>query len=162
ELLRDVFGSLIEGKSAPPEARLRGAALHLGQLLQLPLEARTQPIRVRPGELHEGTADPLLLVQNGYEQVLRQDLRVALTNGEPEGGLQGFLALGGEAVDLHDEKSLLNVPTNLSRAPHQSTPARSPSPPERLPLERLPPVEPTRARRPQSGVASRSRPRSPP
>ena len=53
----------------------------------------------------DGVDDPLLLVEQGEQQVLRRRFRVAAVGGEPDRLLQGLLGLDGEAVELHGRVS---------------------------------------------------------
>jgi hypothetical protein len=104
-MLRDVLRRLIEGQGASTEARL-GATLHLRQLGDLALDVRTQSIGVGAGQLHQRTGSALLLIEDGQEQVLRENFRVSGAGGEAERGLEGFLALGCQSIHLHGASPL--------------------------------------------------------
>jgi hypothetical protein len=104
EALRLVLGFLEELKSASTERRLRTAG-HLGNGFQSFLEFPADRPGARPGTLDQWSRDPLALLEQRDQQVLRQDFRVASPHGAVHRVAHRLLALRGQSIHTHHSTS---------------------------------------------------------
>ena len=100
EPLGFVLGLREQRREAPAEGRL-GAARHLRQTRQALVEVADEVGCPGAGALDERTADAALLLEDGDQEVLRNELGIAALGREIDGGAQRFLALGGRAIHSH-------------------------------------------------------------
>jgi hypothetical protein len=98
--LRLVLGLAEQLAGSPPQPRLSAAA-HLGETLDAFFDRGLQRSQVSPGLLQEGTRDAVLLLEHGSEQVLREQLRVAVAGRNVEGLAERLLALRGHPIRSH-------------------------------------------------------------
>ncbi len=80
---------------------LAGAGGDRGQAVERAADLAADGGGVGADLAQDGDDDPLLLVEQGEQQVLGRRLGVAPVGGEPDRLLEGLLGLDGEAVELH-------------------------------------------------------------
>src|SRR6185295_5315695 len=97
---RFVLGVREQRGRAPAEARL-GPARHARQRVDASRELPHELGGTRACAFHEGAADTAFLLEDGNEQVLRNQLRVTALGREIDGGAQCFLTFGGETIEAH-------------------------------------------------------------
>ena len=105
-LTGDLFG-LVQGLlQVAGEVHLPGAAAgNLGQTLHRGGELLPQGGRLHTGLLHQLGDKPLLLLQQGKQQMLLLDLLILPGGGHLLGGLHGFYTFLGELVEVHKTSS---------------------------------------------------------
>src|SRR5207248_10068922 len=79
-------------------------AVHLRHLPQLVVEALLDEARLGADALEQGRDQPVLLLEQGSEEVLGEDLLVIALAGDRLGLLQGLLGLDGKLVEFHGAK----------------------------------------------------------
>ena len=80
---------------------LAGAGGDGGQAVQRAADLAADGGRIGADLAQDGADDPLLLVEQGEQQVLRRRLGVAPIGGQPDRLLEGLLGFDGEAFELH-------------------------------------------------------------
>src|SRR5436309_8060436 len=76
-------------------------AVHLRHLPQLVVEALLDEARLGADALEQGRDQPVLLLEQGSEEVLGEDLLVIALAGDRLGLLQGLLRLDSELIEFH-------------------------------------------------------------
>ena len=80
------------------------AAVHLGDLAEVVFQALLDEARLGADALEQGRDQPVLLPEQGSEEVLREDLLVIALAGDRLGLLKGLLCLDGKLVEFHGSK----------------------------------------------------------
>ena len=103
-LVLQLFGFVLGGGEHLGEAGADGLRVHpadLGQLLDFALKADGQPFYAHPGLVQHGRGQPLLLIQQGQEQVIGVNLLVVHAGGELLRAGDRFAGLLGQLFGVH-------------------------------------------------------------